>query len=116
MRIKRIHVINIASAVLVAASGLAAPTATAQEPPEMPDLVDMTLDEAQEEVITASGNPDLVLNTQNIKSADQKQLVEKFWKVCWQSPEAARSSAPSAGWASPARWWTASCPASPNAP
>jgi hypothetical protein len=88
MRITRIHVASITSAILVAASGFAAPIATAQDPPEMPDIVDMTLDEAQEEVITASGNPELVLNTQNIKSADQDQLVEKFWKVCWQSPEA----------------------------
>ncbi|MCV7173825.1 hypothetical protein H7I41_28265 [Mycobacterium manitobense] len=88
MRIKRIHLVTVSSAILVAAGGFAAPVATAQEPPEMPDVVDMRLDEAQEEVITASGNPDLVLNTQNIKSADQQQLVEKFWKVCWQSPEA----------------------------
>jgi hypothetical protein len=88
MRIERIRVITITASILVAASGFAAPIATAQEPPEMPDVVDMTLDEAQEEVITSSGNPDLVLNTQNIKSADQQQLVEKFWKVCWQSPEA----------------------------
>ncbi|MEV3901256.1 hypothetical protein AB0K11_02950 [Mycobacterium sp. NPDC050551] len=80
--------INIASAILVAASGLAAPTATAQEPPEMPDIVDMTLDEAQAEVASAAGKPDLVLNTQNINGVDQKQLVEKFWKVCWQSPKA----------------------------
>lgn len=88
MRIERIHIVTIASAILVAASGFAAPTATAQEPPEMPDVVDMTLDEAQDEVITASGNPELVLETQNIKGADQAQLVEKFWKVCWQSPKA----------------------------
>jgi hypothetical protein len=88
MRIERIHVVTICSAILVAASGFAAPTATAQEPPEMPDIVDMTLDEAQAEVASAAGKPDLVLETQNIKSADQQQLVEKFWKVCWQSPEA----------------------------
>jgi beta-lactam-binding protein with PASTA domain len=82
------HIVTITSAILVAASGLAVPVATAQDPPEMPDVVDMTLDEAQEEVTTAAGKPDLVLETQNVDGPDQKQLVEKFWKVCWQSPKA----------------------------
>ncbi|MGA5463991.1 PASTA domain-containing protein [Mycobacterium sp. NPDC050041] len=80
--------INMTSMILIAAAAIAAPTATAQEPPEMPDVMDMTLDEARAEVIAASGNPDLVVNTQNIKGVDQAHLVDKFWKVCWQSPEA----------------------------
>ncbi|MCZ8379255.1 PASTA domain-containing protein [Mycobacterium sp. CPCC 205372] len=88
MRIERIHVVTICSAILVAASGVAAPTALAQEPPEMPDVVDMTLDEAQAEVASAAGKPDLVLETQSVGGPKQEHLVENFWKVCWQSPEA----------------------------
>ncbi|ORV42045.1 hypothetical protein AWC01_09170 [Mycobacterium doricum] len=60
----------------------------AQEEPTMPDVVDMHLDEAQEAVVEASGDPDLVLNSLDVKGPSQKHLVRKWWKVCWQAPEA----------------------------
>lgn len=83
---KPLQVIGISSMILIGASGVAIPTATADEA-EMPDLVEMTLDEAQAEFADAAGNPELVLESDNITGPKQEQLVPSFWKVCEQSPE-----------------------------
>ena len=85
---KRAQIAGTIFITLIAVGGVAVPTATAADPPVMPDVVGMTLDGAQAEVNDASGDPNLVLNTQNVGGPTQQQLVPKFWKVCWQSPKA----------------------------
>ncbi|MCZ8379254.1 hypothetical protein O6P37_10300 [Mycobacterium sp. CPCC 205372] len=84
---KPLQIIGISSMILIGASGVAIPVATADEA-EMPDLVEMTLDEAQAEFAEAAANPELVLESSNITGPKQEQLVPIFWKVCEQSPEA----------------------------
>lgn len=84
---KSLQIIGVSAMILIGATGVAVPTAAADEP-EMPDLVEMTLDEAQAEFTEAAGNPELVLESDNITGPKQEQLVPIFWKVCEQSPEA----------------------------
>lgn len=84
---KRTHVIGIAAAIFIGLGGIAVAPASADESPTMPEVKDMTLDEATEAILTAAGNPDLEVHTDNIKGPE-KPLVQKNWKVCWQAPEA----------------------------
>jgi hypothetical protein len=61
---------------------------------QMPDITEMNLQAADDELKQAADGADLELHTENINGVHQDQLVYKFWKVCWQSPEAGEMVTP----------------------
>jgi hypothetical protein len=51
----------------------------------MPQLVGHTLQDAQDSIQTASGNPLFISYSHDLSGEDRSQIIDSNWKVCTQN-------------------------------